>query len=153
MPRYPLPVAQVSPLSWLALGLPVAFALSFFTSPAFAAAFGLSFGAALMAFALRRDRRPVPRWLALPGPAVFAFIAGSFGHGFLRHPEMKTPARLAESMGEVLLTIWANGDLPLEGSPRLNPWPWIGAAWIGLTLVAGAILWRRQRPAPTPQGR
>lgn len=151
MPRYPLPAAKIAPLGWFALGLPAAFLLSFFTNPAFAGTLGLSFGAALMAFALRRDRGPVPLWLALPGPAVFAFVSGSFAHGFLRHAEMRTPARVAEGVGEVLLMILANGDLPVEGSQRLDPWPWIGITWLGLTLFVGAVWWRTPRAAT--QGR
>ena len=153
MPRYPVPIAKVTPLGWFALGLPVAFLLNFFTSPGFAGALGLSFGAALMAFSLRRGGGHVPLWLALPGPAVFAFLAGSFGHGFLRHAEIKTPARIAEGLGEALLMVFANGELPLEGAQRLNPWPGIGAVWLGLSILAGIVLWATQRSVPGGQGR
>lgn len=137
----PLPPA----VQWFALSLAAVFPVTFFVSPIFPASLALSLGALATALDLARQDRRVPVWLILPGTGVFAFLLGAFADGFARHPQMNFTGRVLEGGGETILMIFAEGHLPIEDTEPLQPWVWVGASWVGLSLaaLAGAFLLRK----------
>lgn len=123
------PSRHLSSLQWFGWALPAGFFISFFVAPIFAVTFTLSLGAVAAAFHARWRREAVPLWLAVPAPAVFALVAGSFVHGFTRHPAMHVWPRIAEGIGETVAIVMANGHLPFEDAAPLAPWWHVAAVW------------------------
>lgn len=148
MPTYPdRPPAAPQPLQWFALSIAGGFFLGLFVYWAFAALFALSLGALATAFDQARLHQRVSIWLAVPGPAVFAFVAGSFLQGFSGPPEIDLRARLIAGALEAGVMMFSGGVVPIEGVQRLSPWPHIAGCWIGLTAVTlsvGSWLARRR---------
>lgn len=140
----PLPPA----VRWFALSLAAVFPVTFFASPVFAVSLALSLGAVATALDLARQDQRVPVWLILPGTCVFAFLLGGFADGFARHPQMNFTGRMIEGGGETILMTFTQGHLPFEGTEPLQPWAWVGASWIGLSLaaLAGGLLLRKAGP-------
>lgn len=134
------------PLQWFALSIAGGFFLSFFVYWVFAALLALSLGAVATAFDRARRGERVSLWLALPATTVFAFVAGSFLHGFSSQPNVDFRGRVVMGATEMFLMLITGGDLPLEGVARIAPWRHVAASWValtGLVLLLGG--WRKRR--------
>lgn len=149
------PSRHLSSLQWFGWALPAGFLVSFFVAPIFAVTFTLSLGAVAAAFHARWRRHAAPLWLAAPAPAVFALMAGSFVHGFSRHPAMHVWPRIAEGIGETVAIMMANGHLPLEGATPLAPWWHVTAVWAlssGTAALLGSIASGRRARISSHEG-
>lgn len=120
-------------LQWFALSIAGGFFLSFFVYWVSAALLALSLGAVATAFDRARRGERVSRWLALPATAVFAFVAGSFFHGFSFQPNVDFRGRVVMGATEVFLMTSTGGDLPPEGATRIAPWRHVALSWVALT--------------------
>lgn len=147
MPTHPdRPSAAPQPLQWFAFSIAGGFFLSFFVYWVFAALFSLSLGALATAFDQARLHQRVSIWLAVPGQAVFAFVAGSFLHGFSSLPEFDFRARLIAGALEAGVMMLGGGVVPIEGAKRLSPWSHIAGSWAGFTAVTLLVgLWLARR--------
>lgn len=131
------------------MALPAGFLASFFASPLFAVLLALSLGALAAACSAAWRREPVAAWLAVPAAGVFALVAGSFVHGFVRHPDMRPMARVLEGGAEALAVVCANGQLPFEGAAPLAPWWHVAVAWVVFSIV-GMFVCRLDAKRKTP---
>ncbi|HLP26294.1 MAG TPA: hypothetical protein VK477_11490 [Acidobacteriota bacterium] len=133
------------PLRWFALSIAGGFFLSFFVYWVFAALLAVSLGAVATTFKQTRQGQRVSAWLALPAVGVFAFAAGSFLHGFSSPQDVDFRGRVVMGATELLLMIFAGGNLPLEGAARVAPWRHVAVAWVVLTgLVFLLSAWMRR---------
>lgn len=130
---------RITNLEWFGLALPAGLLAAFFVAPFSAALLALSLGATAAACYAAGRREPVAIWLAVLATGVFALVAGSFIHGFVRHPELRPLARVLEGGAETLAVVWVHGQLPLEGAPPLAPWRHVAGAWAVFSL-AGMLL-------------
>lgn len=150
MPTYPDRAKRPHPLQWFALSIAGGFFLSFFVYWVFAALLALSLGAVATGFARAREDRRISAWLVLPAPGVFAFVIGSFFHGFAYQAEVSLRGRIVMGVAEVGLMTFTGGETPLEGAARISPWGHVAVSWVALSAVALFLnAWiGRHRPRP-----